>query len=345
MLPTIPKRPAFTLVELLVVIAIVGVLVALLLPAVQSARESARRTQCVNNLKQIALGVQNYADTKRSYPPSFCQSRDLAIKSGGWSALARILPYLEEGSLFQFIDFNVSYNNTFMPDGSRLAITRIAPYICPSEANDVLHVSSSGSPDTYPANYVFNMGPWRIYNPLDNTPGQGVFHPNARFQPAHILDGLSKTLMASEAKMYTSIYSSSATAATLAVPPDAPTLCAIADPPTSGIGPDLQKNTGHCEWTDGKCTHAGFTTAFVPNTAVTCAYNGQAYDVDLVSSREGKSPPVIINGALTARSYHSGMVNAAMMDGSVHAIADTIDLTIWRALSTRNGAEPTDSLE
>lgn len=332
-------RPGFTLVELLVVIAIVGALVGLLLPAVQAAREAARRSSCQNNLKQIALAVHSYEGTNRVYPPTFCAPLPGGPKSGGWSALARVLPYLEESGFYGLIDFNVSYGSIKLPDGTKIATTRIASYLCPSETNDVAKTNASGVGENYPANYAFNMGPWRIYSPLDNKPGLGTFHANARFRPAHVTDGLSHTLMLAEIKAFTSLFKSSSAAAALDSPPDAASLCGLADPGTHSMGPLLQNNSGHSEWVDGKCSHAGFTTAFGPNTVVSCSYKGSTYDVDLISSREGATPAVMVNGALTARSYHQNVVNAAMMDGSVRAVDDEIDLAMWRALSTRSGCE------
>src|SRR4051812_10571613 len=93
-------RPAFTLVELLVVIAIIGVLVALLLPAVQAARESARRSSCTNNLRQLALAMHNYENSRKAFPPSICWNGSTA-KGGNWSPYGRILPYLEENNIYQ----------------------------------------------------------------------------------------------------------------------------------------------------------------------------------------------------------------------------------------------------
>ncbi len=104
-------RPAFTLVELLVVIAIIGILVALLLPAVQAAREAARRSSCANNLRQIGLGLQNFEATFKYFPSSLRPTPvDANGMFAGWSAPAQILPYLEQGNLYQNIVFDQSYS-------------------------------------------------------------------------------------------------------------------------------------------------------------------------------------------------------------------------------------------
>ncbi|MBI3838202.1 MAG: DUF1559 domain-containing protein [Planctomycetia bacterium] len=337
-------RNAFTLVELLVVIAIIGILVALLLPAVQAAREASRRTQCTNHLKQIALAVHNYQTSHRVFPPSFCWNRKLDNLGGNWSALARTLPYLEEANLFGSIDFTRGYDDAVLSDGTRLAIKRIAPFVCPSDPNDTLHVDDENEPDTFPNNYAVNMGPWRIYNPSDNSSGQGAFHPNAFFSPARFTDGLSKTLLAADVKSYTPLFRSGAAAAKLSIPPEVGALCGLgdngADDETSpGMGLNLQQNVGHVEWVDGKSHQTGFTTTFAPNSVVPCHYNGFHYDIDLASGREGASLSEPINAAITARSYHPGIVNAAMMDGSVRSVDDGIELQVWRALSTRAGGE------
>jgi prepilin-type N-terminal cleavage/methylation domain-containing protein len=122
------SRHAFTLVELLVVIAIIGVLVAILLPAVQAAREAARRTACTNNIRQVALAVANYENTRKHFPTSFDWDYGLtSSKDFSWSIQAKILPYLEEGNHYKHIKFNLPYNNTLMPDGSRLQATAIPP--------------------------------------------------------------------------------------------------------------------------------------------------------------------------------------------------------------------------
>jgi prepilin-type N-terminal cleavage/methylation domain-containing protein/prepilin-type processing-associated H-X9-DG protein len=339
--------PGFSLAELLVVIAIVGLLVALLLPAVQAAREAARRMQCANNLKQIALAVHTYEGANRSNPPSLVWNRQVGSLAGNWSALARVLPYIEELNLYNQVDFRIGYDDAFLANGTKLATMRIAPFLCPTEPNDVLH-TDNGQPDTFPTSYGVNMGPWRIYNPVDNTPGLGSFHPNAYFRPSSFTDGLSRTLLAVEVKTYTPLFRSGAAAAILSNPPDVAALCGLGDTggddeTSPGMGVSLQDNLGHDEWVDGKCHQTGVTTAFTPNKVVPCTFNGVNYDIDLASGREGATLITPVNAAITARSYHSGLVNAAMMDGSVRAVSDTIELTVWRALSTRAGNETVDA--
>ena len=97
--------------------------------------------------------------------------------------------------------------------------------------------------------------------------------------------------------------------------------------------------SGHSEWVDGKAYHIGFTTSFAPNTYVGCVNAGVTYDIDFLSQNEGSTATEISYAAVTARSYHRGMVNTAMMDGSVRPAADDIELRVWQALSTRAGGE------
>jgi prepilin-type N-terminal cleavage/methylation domain-containing protein len=329
--PILPHLRGFTLVELLVVIAIIGVLISLLLPAVQSARESARRTQCINNLHQIGLATHTYESTMGAYPSSFGRGPGEKTSSG-WSAHARILPFLEQGGLHNQINFTLSYETATMSDGRLIKNVRIPTFLCPSEANDVPR-ESGGKLDNYPLNYGFNAGVWLVYDPKTGAGGQGVIVPNGFITPGAVTDGTTWTLLAAEVKAYTP-YFRDANKQNIATPPASPSEIAGYGGQAK-MGPNLMQNTGHTEWVDGRSHQSGFTGTFPPNTRV--LVNG--YDVDFTNRREGTSTSIVTYAAVTARSYHPGMVNAVMVDASVHTIRSTIDLKLWRALCTRNGGE------
>jgi prepilin-type N-terminal cleavage/methylation domain-containing protein len=181
-------RAAFTLVELLVVIAVIGVLVALLLPAVQAAREAARRTHCQNNLKQIALAGHNYHDTYSKLPPA---STHPALN--GSSGFAAVLPFLEQGSLYTLYDF--SQGNS-APINQACVSQRIATYLCPScvFARPV-PIAGCDANQRAPGTYAFSTGsldPWGMNNGAIAT----ALTPQTSF--ASILDGTSSTLMVGE---------------------------------------------------------------------------------------------------------------------------------------------------
>lgn len=330
------KIRAFTLVELLVVIAIIGTLVALLLPAIQAAREAARRVSCTSNLRQTGLAVHNYLTAHSVLPPSYVAVPGVTTTVGGqWSARARILPFVEEANLQDLIDWKVAYSTQL-----HVAITRVPTFLCPSEVNDVVRVKSSGVPRDYPANYGFNMGTWKIWDPNDGTVGDGAFHVNSRFTTARFRDGTSKTLLAAEVRAYTPyLRNTSQDPGPLA--PDSPDFVAsfTAAAGDVNMGPNLMNNTGQTEWADGLCQQSGFTTTFTPNTVVPYQSNGATYDIDYISFREGTHATRVAYGAVTSRSYHPGIVNVALMDGSVKATSDDVDLIVWRAAGTRDGGE------
>lgn len=325
----------FTLVELLVVLAIIGVLAALLLPAVQQARESARRAQCRNSLRQIGLAMHLYLDVNRRLPMSYTAKLGVTTTMGGqWSVLARILPHLEQGNLQGLIDWNLAYSAQV-----NVATTRIPIYLCPSEINDVVRVNpTTGTPRDYPANFGVNFGTWKVYDPKDGSGGDGAFHPNSDFTPANFLDGLSNTLCAAEVKAYTP-YVRNTTADPGAAPPSSPSLAQGFSGDGCCIGPDVQQRTGHTEWADGLCQQSGFTTTFPPNTRIPYVVAGATYDIDFVSWREGTTTSRVTYAALPARSFHSGIVQVLLMDGSSRPVSDAIDAGVWRFLGTRAGAE------
>jgi len=333
------RRSGFTIIELLVCIAIIAILVSLLLPAVQKAREAARRTSCLNNLKQIGLATHNYADAFRKLPPGYVHEVGtvLASGNGSYSLHARLLPYLELDNIERMIDFDLPWDD---PSNLEVAAFRIGAYQCPSEIRDELR-QSSGDRNYYPHNYGFNFGTWFIWDPATNEGGNGLFYPNSKINFAKIKDGLTNTLLATEVKTYNSYVRDAGTGwtpQTIATPADLETIAASVESDSS-----KWKQTGHTEWTDGRVHHSGFTTAFTPNTYVTYVDSSNvSHDIDYNSQREGRSTTNPTYAAITARSYHAGIVNVVMADGSARVISENIYLEIWRALGTRaNGrAEP-----
>jgi prepilin-type N-terminal cleavage/methylation domain-containing protein len=330
------RRTAFTLVELLVVIAIIGILVSLLLPAVQAAREAARRSQCANNLKQVGLALHNYESSFGIYPPSMFWSGILNDKTNDISAFSRLLPYLEQSALFANYTPTSTEDQT-MIDGTPVMAVRIAAYFCPSDINDMAKLNTDGSLNSYPASYGLNLGPWMVFDPLHPAAPQGSFFVNSRLRPADFTDGLSNTLMVMEVKSWSSYFSGSTTAT--ATMPNLPSdVCSLGG--TAKLGPNPTDNKEHTEWGDGKCNQTGVTTTFTPNTRVMCSSGGFPYDVDFVGLTEATSSTLPTYAAITSRSYHTGVVNVALMDGSVRAIPNSIDRGVWQASSTRSGGEP-----
>lgn len=324
---------AFTLVELLVVIAIIGILIALLLPAVQSAREAARRASCKNNLRQIGIALHNYLTANSSFPPSFCivPATTLSGNNGSWSIHGRLLPYLEQGNAYDQVRLDIAWDAQL---STGVPTLRIATYLCPSDPNDTVR-TKNGVPYVYPQNYGFNFGTWLVYDPVESLGGDGAFFVNSRTRPASFIDGLSNTLCAAEVKAFTSYFRNTADPGP-SVPESPHQIAGFAGGAQFKLGPDTNDNTGHTEWCDGRVHHSGFTTVFTPNTVVPYAHtDGQTYDVDFNSRQEGKSDAQPTYAAVTARSYHPGIVNVALMDGSVRSISEGIDSEIWRALGTR----------
>ncbi len=326
----------FTLIELLVVIAIVGILMALLFPAVQSVREAARRTSCLNNLRQMSLAAHNYLVTFEHYPSSFkiTPGTVLAGNNGSWSIHGRLLPYIEGGNAYDKVNLQIAWDAQLV---TGVPQTRIGLYLCPSEVNDSVR-TNAGVPYVYPQNYGFNMGSWLVYDPTSQTEPDGPFFVNSRVNV--VPDGFSNTLCAAEVKTFTSYIRNTADPGP--VPPNNPN----AFDSMAGqrkLGPSLNDNTGHTEWPDGRVHHSGVTTVFAPNTKVAYNYGGQLYDIDYNSTQEGRSATQPTYAAITARSYHPGnLVCASFLDGATKPIRGEIDINLWRALGTINGREVID---
>ncbi len=331
------KRRGFTLVELLVVIAIIGILMGLLMPAIQSVRESARQTECKNNLKQIGIALQNYVTVRQAYPPSFEiePGTILSGNNGSWAIHGRLMPFIDQNNAYAKVDLSVAWDaqrNTGVPT------MRVDVYLCPSEINDKVRVDSSGNPKVYPHNYGFNMGTWLVHDPVNGTPGNGPFYVNSSVRPVYVRDGTSNTMAATEVKAFTSYIRNTPDPGP--VPPVDPSFFAGYPATQYKLGPSLQQNTGHTEWPDGRVHHSGITTVFPPNTVVEYEHDGRIYDIDFNSVQEGKRNDQSTYAAVTSRSYHAaGIVNLLRLDGSVNTVAPSIDQQAWRELGTISGGD------
>jgi len=177
------SKHGFTLVELLVVIAIIGVLVALLLPAVQAAREAARRSSCNNNLKQIGLALHNYHDTYLKMPPGFIQAGG---RKHGWAV--HILPFIEQENLYTAINPNAQALNNAVNQGGAV----IDSYVCPSSV-----LPSHDSNGYSKSNYLGNQG---HSNAANNSDRGGIFTGNSKIRFRDITDGTSNTILVAEAE-------------------------------------------------------------------------------------------------------------------------------------------------
>jgi prepilin-type N-terminal cleavage/methylation domain-containing protein len=313
----------FTLIELLVVIAIIAILIALLLPAVQQAREAARRIQCKNNLKQIGLALHNYHDVYNALPPAMCLTLD-GSEFGEWGPQARLLPFIEQANLQNLIDFSRTYK--VQPNVVKM---RIPVYMCPSEVND--RASGADNLQQYPLNYAANFGTWFVYNPVNGVGGNGAFFPNSRLMFRDFTDGTSSTLAFSEVKAFQPILKTGGS------PPA--TIPADASQVGGFGGSNFEADNAHTEWVEGRVHQDGFTATFTPNRKVPFVSAGKTYDVDYTSEEEGDSATDATYAAVTSRSYHVGIVNSLLMDGSVRSLSENIDLQVWRNVGARNDGQ------
>ena len=344
------QRSGFTLIELLVVISIIGVLIALLLPAVQQAREAARRMSCTNNMKQMGLAIHNYESTNGTLP---LKAAFLGIGTQSpywtlqWSITARILPYMDNNPLYSAINFSLEYSD---PSNATVQITNTGTLICPSETNTQPYDDGPGGDGVYSVtSYGWNQGDWYVYGGL----GAGILAPRAPFlinqtrKLADFQDGLSQTLLAAECKTYQPQLRHCASAGTGATLPGLNNPYAIPSVEqsvqlimaTANAGTCRSLNVGHVRWNDSGVYYGGFTTAVTPNYPMKAGPAG--LDYDMVSMDENDGGPTY--AAVTSRSYHPGGVNVLFGDGSVHFIKSSVNGVTWRALGTMAGREVVSS--
>lgn len=329
----------FTLVEVLVVITIIGILIALLLPAVQAAREAARRLSCSNNLRQLGLAVHQYHDRLSVLPPGALvdQRSDGSLWTGYLGPHARVLPFLEQNTVYEAMNPNTAYGDT----ANKMAVGRvIAGFLCPSEVRrEPLAHSTFGNIGG--VSYGFSMGDWYVWNGAGNpnVPCRSAFGVNFSRRWAEFTDGLSNTLLMSEVKNYQVTIRDCGPLSLInnpnsIPPPDAVPLAVC--PEYQGSGCTVFRNA-HTQWAEMSVHHNGFTTAWPPNKKTPGGADLVEPDVDIISQRERRGGPTF--AAITSRSYHPGGVQSLLADGSARFMPQTIDGFLWRALGTVGGGE------
>ena len=383
---SIRQRSGFTLIELLVVISIIGVLIALLLPAVQSARESSRRTQCVNNLKQLGLAVQSYVTTSNVLPS---QTLDNVIPTGGtggklqWftSWTACILPNMEQQPLYNAINFGMPMLEWTAPiygANTTVGLTSISTLLCPSESltKTPSFALSSSSPLGYSgqfavSNYAGNYGGPAILRACSGTiipvtgnnlvfqlmvaGGETAPTTGGPVRMQAITDGAAMTALISE-HVLADVSPSATTTPT--VTPGAglgrrglfqTSVQVVLD---QGSSANAQAFVAACKGlpaTAQATTAAAFGSQWLMSLDFATANNAYSHVMTPNSSSctgtqtatSSISNPLWggIGAAITATSNHPGGVNVCFCDGSVKFVKDSVDLSTWWGLGTRNGHE------
>jgi prepilin-type N-terminal cleavage/methylation domain-containing protein len=314
-------RRAFTLIELLVVIAIIGVLIGLLLPAVQKVREAANRISCQNNLKQFGIAMHHYHDAQGSFPPGYLnivspKFPTLPASRFRWSMLAVTTPYYEQGNIYNSLDLTIplyDQNNNVLPQNQLGVAQKVKLFLCPSDTGLAIYSGVFG-----PTNYVGCLGSGA--NGGSRAAGDGVFYENSSTHIADITDGTSNTALMSEqvlgpggpafrdpAQVDVRLHWGR-------VPANAPVTDIICASMKS-----FNTDRGG-RWADGEVQYCQYDHHYPPNAPV----------MDCIAFEYSWKP---------ARSKHTGGVNLSRCDGSVRFVSSTVAPLVWQAVGSRARGE------
>lgn len=337
----------FTLVELLVVIAIIGILIALLLPAVQAAREAARRSQCVNNMKQLGIAFHNYHDVYKTFPrQSYGVRSDRCTIAneclgggGGWVGLnvfTMLLPYIEQKPLYDKVDWHVPFY--YSPNTTNLQYTKLATFKCPS---DKFYPGNVALGQT---NYGICVGPTWGWAWSNVRPG-GMFRRDYDTTMAEVRDGLSNTIMLGEIRVGDGATSFRAGWDSLTYHVRLPIPSADATNPNPSQA-QVEDYGAQCLAQAASGTDQG---SLGSNVGYAWASTTNVAAINTISPPNFKYPggknctwtcgESDSEGNFPARSQHPGGVNAALGDASVRFISDTIEFRLWQQVGSRNGEE------
>jgi len=340
-------RRAFTLVELLVVIAIIGVLVALLLPAIQAAREAARRSTCTNNMRQLGIAALNYESSKKAFPygrQTDTDPKDTTKFLFPWGHLAYILPYIEGNTIHQMINYKQQ------PFLSPAKFQKVEFFLCPSDLEDRINhdicTDTTASPPkwqdagrtSYRGNGGSDTGVYPIQMGERLERNNGIYVANVAIRISQVTDGTSNTAMYAERVRGDGDRDSVETAsdwlrvggATTEPALDLYNSCSGIANPSLMTGPANQFCCAGRNWVHGDYSTSRYTHVMPPNSR-SCSH-----------STGGNLTAIPVNeagNATTASSRHSGGVNLAMADASTHYISDSVDPLVWSALGSRDGDE------
>lgn len=323
------SRPAFTLIELLVVIAIIAVLIGLLVPAVQKVREAANRMSCTNNLKQIGMSLHGYHDAQGTIPANLRPAANSTVRVR-WATY--ILPYIEQANLWKNYNLTVNWSD---PLNLPVTSTRIKTYECPSSPSSQ---KQDGAPDTTPAwsNIVANTDYAGIYgvHPFLATAGlvdiagvtRGAISKTQGLRFADFLDGTSNTLFVTESAGRPDIFRNGklASAASTTARVNGGGWCRPASEIAFLLGTDA----------------TGTIPTSATSTSVTAinATNG----LDYIAAGGPASTLFATDGSSQLYSFHTGGVNATLVDGSVRFISASTNIRTLGRLVTRDGGEVND---